>query len=119
MCVLFIFNNSMNFVLVGPRIPWNQSTNPSSPVSTPATTSVLATQLNMPSGNLPIRHNNPNLQNMPPVSNIVSQAQNMNSIQGKIVCYMKLYFNVSFFLRICKFPVFLFLKKSICNVSGI
>lgn len=82
----------MNLVLVGgPRIPWNQSANPSSPVSTPATTSVLATQLNMPSGNLPIRHNSPQLQNMPPGSNIVSQAQNMNSIQGKHVLYETLF----------------------------
>lgn len=90
----------MNLVLVGgPRIPWNQSANPSSPVSTPATTSVLATQLNMPSGNLPIRHNSPQLQNMPPGSSIVSQAQNMNSVQGKYVLYETL-FNESLLLHL-------------------
>lgn len=71
--------------LGGPRMPWNQPANPSSPVSTPPTTSVLATQLNMPSSNMPIRHNAPQMQNMQPGSNIVSQAQNMNPIQGVVV----------------------------------
>ncbi|GFS38181.1 mediator of RNA polymerase II transcription subunit 25 [Trichonephila inaurata madagascariensis] len=59
----------------GPRMSWNQPGAPSSPASTPPTTSVLATQLNMAPSNMPMRHNNPQMQGAPNVSNIVSQAQ--------------------------------------------
>lgn len=64
---------------------WNQPTNPSSPASTPPTTSVLATQLNLPTTNMSLRHNAPQLQTIPPVSSMVSQAQtNMNPLQSKM-----------------------------------
>ncbi|GIY35027.1 hypothetical protein CEXT_2151 [Caerostris extrusa] len=63
--------------LGGPRMPWNQSGAPTSPAATPPTTSVLATQLNMAPSTMPMRHNNPQMQNVGAqnVPNIVSQAQ--------------------------------------------
>ncbi|XP_023233829.1 mediator of RNA polymerase II transcription subunit 25-like [Centruroides sculpturatus] len=74
-------------VPLGSRI-WNQATNPSSPVSTPPTTSVLANQLSVAPGIANVGH--PSQQNVQ-LSTLVSQSQSgfVTSQPGNDINYFK------------------------------